>query len=351
MVIRWLMYIVVLALTAILAVLYPDYTSALLFVGVLCYPAVAWAELMLHRIFLTVSPKEKASLIMVKKEAPCDVLFQVSNRSLLPVWQLREDYRINNRMTGEKLTERLDTELEPYARLMRKLVIVPEHYGLYELEKGQVRLSDMFRLLRVKKKLTAQPLFFCMPFIETLLPETISSVITELIQEVSARANKGEEQPELREIREFQPGDRQNRIHQRLSARFEKTMVRVLETEEKPMLLLIPKLYQDAPAENDRCLEFLAALIKQCLLKGICSAVWLSEAQILPAGNEEELNHVFYQLLSTPRFLTVSKEGDRLESTAELRDIEQKLPAEYQIVAWMDGDGITYQTRGGSAFE
>ena len=342
MVVRWLMYLVVAAITALLAVLYPDYLSALLFVGVLFYPAVAWAELMLHRIFLSVQKVEypaieeqSSSIVKAEKAVSLPVFFQISNKSLLPVWQLRENYQLLNQMTGQRLEKQLNTDLESYGRFVRKLSVLPAHYGLYTLGKGRLRLSDMFGLLWVRKRLPVLELFLCTPLEGSLnlLPETLYSTITVLIQEAVVESNKGEEEPELKEIREFRPGDRQNRIHQRLSAKLEKPMVRVLETEELPGLLLIPKLCQDTPEANDRCLEFLAALTEECLNAHIRAEVCLPEGGVLPVGNQAEREICFYHLLATA--LTGKEEAEPVYSNA------------YQMIAWIDEKGITYQTKGG----
>lgn len=114
--------------------------------------------------------------------------------------------------------------------------------GLYEATLNQVEVWDFLHMFRFKKnfdKLTQLLVFPNSQPFETVL----SSVYAEGFDEFEESAKVGNVSANVTDIREYQPGDRLQKIHWKLSSKLDKLFVKENESTSTNQLYVLTELY------------------------------------------------------------------------------------------------------------
>lgn len=219
-----ILYILLLIGSVLFYILYVGNSSAILMAFLFVMPVF-----LIIMLFCAVS-KAKADIKLSSPYAQRGEKFGISvtlkNNSIFPVSQAKALVRIKNQLSGENTEFYISLPL----LLKNNHTVTPwislEGCGIYSIELISVKYFDLFFLFTLKKKINKSISLFILPTIHpinaTIIPEkNISSD-----SDVFSPDKRGDDPSEIFDIREYQDGDKQNRIHYKLSAKSDITYVK-----------------------------------------------------------------------------------------------------------------------------
>lgn len=225
-----LIYLILLAASAVFWPLYKDDLSFLTFVTLLILPFAMLLQLAISAVFF------KCGLISeditVFKDCDSELGIKLSNRSVFPLSNVKIKIHTHFLPTGE---ESRSIAVLPVPSLRSETVTVnvgAEHCGAAELTVEYVKISDLMGLFSVKickNKLKAQ--IHIVPKISERFEELANQYLAMSSEDTTKESTDrtGCTDPgDVCGFREFAPGDRLSLIHFKLSARFDSDIVRIL---------------------------------------------------------------------------------------------------------------------------
>ncbi len=166
------------------------------------------------------------------KDSRIPVVIRCENRGIIPVSDLIIEIEYFNAIDSKRDKVKISTPLFPKDVQFLTLHLRSQHYGTIRLVIKRCRVCDMLKLFKLKVR----------PFIKKgFYDETSFTVIPNVIPIENPIANysemgletdeyskdhKGDDPSEIFDIHEYQEGDKINRIHWKLSAKQDTTMVK-----------------------------------------------------------------------------------------------------------------------------
>lgn len=227
-----------------MAVLYFILFIASFFFYILYKPAFSFylfAFLLLIPIILFcigkyMSKRIKVSFVTVQKSASrsskIPLVLKITNTTRFPAANLIVEIEYFNTLDKKKNIMKINTPVFPEETQYLTLHVSGVHYGTIKMEIKRCRIVDMLKLFKFKVKYpSSEKIFKESTF--TIVPDYIS--IDNKIDNYSemgletdeySKTAKGDDPSEIFDIHEYQDGDKISRIHWKLSAKQEKTMVK-----------------------------------------------------------------------------------------------------------------------------
>jgi uncharacterized protein (DUF58 family) len=200
--------------------------------------------------------------------------------------------------------------LLPGLELKRKYAIECPHHGQYQLGISRMRARDQFglfylpvRLSRTWRRDLCQLTVWPRPLkLEQL--QNLASLLKIHPQQISPRF--GDEVDAVANLRGYQPGDSMRRVHWKLTARLNETMIKEFEKplqQETILLLDLPPVRTELPEIDflDYFTDCAAELARQALMTGSrLYSVWYDreDRQAVECENSLDLARVLWQLTS-----------------------------------------------------
>ncbi len=222
-------YFILLAVSFLFYILYQGVFSFYLFAFMAVMPFILFV--------LTKIVSKKVSISFAKAQESCikgsriPVTIRCENKSRIPVPNLMIEVQYFN--TLDKQTEKLKISTPLFPRDVQYLTLrlSSEHYGTIKLCLKKAKICDMFKLFRMKAK--ARDKIICTEAFFTVVPgaiplENAIANYSEMGLETDeySKDHKGDDPSEIFDIHEYQEGDKINRIHWKLSAKQNTTMVK-----------------------------------------------------------------------------------------------------------------------------
>ena len=253
-----LLYFLLLIGAGVFAVLYADVLSFILFAALIILPVFLLVQLIISAFFIKCEALNEK--LTAYKGQPCEAAFRISNRSIFPV----------------HCRVRIKTVISPQGGVARSEVNIPvgarseeifslnlgcEHCCKGEFYVESVQLYDVIRLFsvrRIKNQLHCR--IFVIPKADGNYRDEAESILRakpESFFENDISCDKAGSSGDVCGFREFVPGDRLSLIHYKLSARFDKDIVKQFSAGGSPKLLLTADLSGKISSERDDMLETL----------------------------------------------------------------------------------------------
>lgn len=260
----WIAYLSLTAGTGYLMVMYASEPFLLMLLLELAFPLLQLGLLAAQRLGLRTQVSESQG----------SVRFRVENRGFLPLTRLAVRTEVRHGWSGQvwKKWERFSLNSRGVQEIRMNLEQVPVGRGTVEL--NRLRLWDYMGLFFLGKGTAARREFCRFP---KLVPVDVAvsgrtwSFRTE--GDVFSDSRPGDDPAEVFGFRDYQPGDRLQQVHWKLSARSETWMIRELSLPEIPRILLLADLERLPALTAAQCGAFLTALfsISQALAaEGCC---------------------------------------------------------------------------------
>ncbi|WP_434309343.1 DUF58 domain-containing protein [Hominifimenecus sp. rT4P-3] len=196
------------------------------------------------------------------EEAGGTVRFVIENKGILPFLNL--SVRIVLHHPWSKTVRTFRRNVTVSGRHRQELVFQPEQLpcGRSEIQIDRLRLRDYLGLFSVKKRVNFSRTFRRVP---DLVPVELSvSGRTWSFRadgEIFSKEKPGEDPAEVFGLREYQPGDRLQRVHWKLSARSEEWMVKELSLAVIPRVLFLLDLHRTSDITMEQSNAYLTAAL------------------------------------------------------------------------------------------
>lgn len=259
-----LLYIFILIGAAAFYLLFADSLSFILLISLLILPVILLVQLIIGALFLRCSTVNRQ--ISAFRGEPCDIAFRITNDSVFPLPNTR--LRIKAVCYPMNTVKYMTVNI-PLPALRTETVTLSfgaEHCCRADITVENVKIYDLLRLFSArlfKNKLN------CSLFIIPKPGEQYADEARELLSrphsllhdDTEASTEHGSGVPgDVCGFREFLPGDRLSLMHYKLSARFDKDIVKILSSDGAPKFLLTADLSSEDPDCRDRALERLMSV-------------------------------------------------------------------------------------------
>lgn len=257
------LYILVLIGAGLFYLLYSDSLSFVLLVALLILPVMLLAQLIISAVFLKCSVK--SSRITAFKGEPCEAAFTVTNNSVFPLPNTAIRIKAVCCPTGDVS---YSTVTVPIPALRTETVTVTlgsEHCSRVDITAEYVKIFDLLRLFSVKR---FRKKLHCSVYIIPKLRESFASEARDILHlpapetpsETSTVPSCGGYPGDVCGYREFMQGDRLSLMHYKLSARFDKDIVKVLSRNSDRRFFLTADLSDNDLSRRDAVFERLMSV-------------------------------------------------------------------------------------------
>lgn len=254
-----ILYIILFIASFFFYILYVGSFSFYLFAFLLITPVVLFV---MHK---SISKKVSVSFLTSQKVASrsskMPVVMKIQNSSKLPVSNMIIEIEYYNTLDGQVNLMKINTPLYPNDVHYLTMHVSAKHYGTIKMRIKRCRIVDMLKLFKIKIPLTdSARLFGECTF--TIVPEYIAienniANYSEMGLETDdySKNSKGDDPSEIFDIHEYINGDKINRIHWKLTAKQDKTMVKDYSLPISNSIVMIVDLNIDTD-KNDYMLIY-----------------------------------------------------------------------------------------------
>ena len=262
------LYLVLLVASVFFYILYEYAFSFYLFAFLLLVPIVLF--------IMTVYTSRRLKIGFIDKQntagrsAKLPIKLRVDNRSKLPCPNLLIEIEYCNMLDGKKSVMKINTPVYPKESQIMTLTVSGIHCGTVNFRIKRCKMSDFLKLFTLKLKRSCYDITDTQCTL-TILPEYIPlenpiSNYSDMGLETDefSKTQKGDDPSEIFDIRDYVDGDKLNRIHWKLSAKQDKTMVKDYSLPISNSILIMldlvkPKNSTDELARFDTLLETVAS--------------------------------------------------------------------------------------------
>lgn len=246
-----LTYILLLIVAAIFYPLYENVLSLMILVTLLVLPVLLFADLIAKRQKIGFSAGES----IVTGKGTHDAVFTVSCGGISPVTMCRAYFDISSLPSGssEKITE----EISIPARDSAPVTVPVEslHYGETTVTLRYVKVTDLLGLFTLKKAAGISMTVTAIPAID----EKYLDEANDISAAVSAEDDDGDipttSPGSVIDFRDYRPGDRLSLVHHKLSARFDKDIVKIMGSSAEQGVCLAADIEGANENRRDEILE------------------------------------------------------------------------------------------------
>lgn len=318
-------YVVLLVIWFITSILYNEYVTALVLLILLAIPVFLFCFLIFTVPFLGASINVEQELGAYREKAKIKI--KVKNKSLFPIAKAVIKLECRNCYGKEKIYEKVVLFLGSRQEEVIRWSFCPMHCGTYEIKVKAIRGYDFLQLffLSKKKHIGEERTIFVFPEFKEWTKVIAFSAAVNLLEDSDefSKEKSGDDPSEIFAIREYQEGDRLQRIHWKLSSKKGQLMVKEFSFPIQCNTAILVDLYSN-PKD---CYKFMDCLLSELQALSLFfiqdqikhEIIWYDEIekqpQIQPIQEEEDLNLVIQYLLKS----TIQKEeGLILQNFIEL---------------------------------
>ena len=293
---RKILYFFLLYMVLVYNVLYKTYDAYVLLIAAVAVPVVSLVILIIQKCFVRIYCKE--SFITTARLETAVVKYEVNNPTPFPVAYAEAAL--------QERRKRIRFSVPARNKAFISNTVSYEHCGVDTVQLRCVYIYDFLRLFRFKLcnsgvvKVTILPRLFG-------VSEGVQE-INELQDGSSTGSKKGNDRSEIAEIREYRDGDCIRDIHQKLSCRMSRLMVKIYscEEEEEPAFLFWAEENTSEPGEiKDRMLEAMYAIMNALLAEGQGIKGIIPETEgmdCISIRNNDELDSFFVRILNKENY-------------------------------------------------
>lgn len=234
-------YIIFLLLSAFFAYFYQQTFFYLLLIMEFCLPFFSY--FLSKYCFDHLTPVLTLTPSQTKKENTSVLSVKLINPSYLPLASAIAELSFRSRYYGEEERNFHVLSLRALSDNEMTFPVTLTKCGLYEASLFSLECFDYLHLFRFKKKLDLKAQVRVFPDSKPH-EEKHEAIYSEGFDEFEESEKKGNISSNVTDIREYQPGDRPQKIHWKLSEKIDKLMVKENEATSTNEFLLLLELYQ-----------------------------------------------------------------------------------------------------------
>lgn len=256
---RRITWILVILFAAVLYLFANGTETLALLAACIAAPLISILIIMISGRHLTISMDQPQP-----ERAEDEITLTIRNHDLMPVSNVHVNVSCRNLRTGETENVELIKSLRPKGKVKEYLKVVPSHAGRYELSVASAGVSDPLKLWHRKISAEDKLHITVMPerFDVALSVTSSSSAMPESYSYIEGR--NGNDQGDVRGIREYVPGDPVKNIHWKLSGKIDKLLVKEMGLPITDQFLVILDNAADVGLNPD-ALDAIASVFRSIL--------------------------------------------------------------------------------------
>lgn len=250
---RRAVYIVILAVAAVFYPLYRDILSLVILAALIALPFFSLAEMLLRKRKIAVSGLD-GSRVIYKGESINEEIC-IKNSSVFPV---SGEISLVSRSLPDGGEEEYSADIAVPSRSEDSVTVSVSslHSGVCETEIKYIRIQDMLGLFSAKIHSDGKSSAYVIPHISDEYEDEARAI-------KASRISDSDSEDDLRpttspgdviDFREYRPGDRTTLIHHKLSARFDKDIVKIMGTSGDQKFILCADIENADPDTRDEIL-------------------------------------------------------------------------------------------------
>ena len=277
-----LRYLLLLFVVGLLSILYNTYYMTILFLTMAVMPFLMFA--LLSYIYGKVSASLVSVVHVVKKGEVVPVSIQLNNPTIFPVSHLKLYVTFRNTYSSSQYKKNFTVSVG--ARTKESVIcnLLSDYAGNLEISLRGMRIFDYLKLFSFKRKIKGDLKVAVLPEYYELSESRFQNRNGSLIEsDYYSPYKSGDDPSEVFAIREYREGDRQQRIHWKLSIKQDQLMIKEFSDPLNCSVLLFVDLsvpaFQDTLPFMDSVLECTLSLSYTFLLAGqMHYFAWYDEA-------------------------------------------------------------------------
>lgn len=246
------------------------------------------------RISLTVTAQPN-----LKKGDSGEFVLRIDNPTIIPVFFLRCQIRIQNQLNKEVQILRIHTWLPPKRVQKVGLQTGSEYCGRLKVAIEKTAVCDCFGVFGIRCRMDASAYMTVQP--DTFEPEIMLTVNADSNEDsdVYSQERPGTDMTETYQIREYVPGDSPRQIHWKLSGKFDRLIVR---DSSLPIVRNI-LVFWERTGENGDC-EMIDAQAE--IIVSLCKALLEQSMQFTLGWNDTDRNLcVLHEICNTEELIGI----------------------------------------------
>ena len=255
-------YLILVFFIGIFHILYKGDLSFILLVFLIALPVVMFIILAVQTKLLIVTLSSDGA---VTERGKSSVLrLTLHNRFFLPITACKISVRYVSRFAPDKSVTGKYSVIVPINHRDRETVSLnfsAGHCGSVEVSIKHIVLCDFLGITRLRKKINCMEKIIVLPCVFSVNADRESSFVSDLESSTFSQVKAGDDPSEIFQLREYRDGDRQNRIHWKLSSRSESFIVKELSLPISSKILILCDLSGCENADHtDAVLDMAATL-------------------------------------------------------------------------------------------
>lgn len=256
-----LRYLLLMATSGLLLILYNKYYIGMIFLTILILPFFLFG--LLSYSYGNIRAELASSVHVADKNDKIPVTIRLTNKTVFPVSCIRLYLTCQNTHSGVKHKKTIDASIDYKTKTNIICYISSQYAGNMEITLEGCRIYDYMKLFSLRQKQNAVIKIAVMPSFYELENIGCTNKNTGSLENNHYSAfHKGDDPSEVFEIREYREGDRLQRIHWKLSRKQDKLMIK--EFSEPVSCSVLIYVHQRIPS-GEKALFFTDAIL-ECAL-------------------------------------------------------------------------------------
>lgn len=244
-------YLIALAAVGLLSILYNTYYMGMIFLSLAAVPFLLFA--LLSYLYGKLKVELVSVIHVAKKGDVVPVSIQLDNPTIFPISHIKVSLNYKNAFSDRGYKKNYMVCVDAKTKTSFICNLYSEYAGNLEISLNQVRIYDYLKLFSMKKSKKAQLTVAVLPVYYELPQNQFVNLHSNLVESDYYSAIKsGDDPSEVFAIREYREGDRQQRIHWKLSRKLDQLMIKEFSEPLNCSILLFVDLC--APSELNRML-------------------------------------------------------------------------------------------------
>ncbi len=269
---NFIRYFALFALVGLLSILYDTYYVSILFLALGVVPFFLFA--LLVYLYSRVSISMLSVVHVAKRGEVVPISILVDNPTIFPITSLKIHLSYNNAYSSINYQKSIMVSVDANTKASVICNLLSEYAGNLEVTLRSVRVYDYLKLFSLRKRLRGELKVAILPAYYELSESQLLSRSSSMSEsDYYSSLKSGDDSSEVFAIREYREGDRQQRIHWKLSRKLDQLMIKEFSDPLNCSLLLFadfcipkgihPMLFMDSMLECTLSMSYSLTLAGQ----------------------------------------------------------------------------------------
>ncbi len=240
MTINRILYVIIVLVLGAFFVLYVDKLSLIVLLFAILLPIVSL--IMCYVARKSIKFKLTSESHSISKDEPIVMNIQVDNKSYIPVANIVLLFEYLNSLDGKVQKMTITVPASPKSTTEFSFKITSQYCGMVSVKLFDTKMYDNLKLFTLRKRHQQECSVFVMPKYHDI-PMVVENVSTETLEsDTFSKTKSGDDCSEVFDIREYQEGDKLNRVHWKLSSKTEQTYVKEYSLPISNAVAIVPEM-------------------------------------------------------------------------------------------------------------